>query len=121
MYPNLYWAVDGRVEISQHRYSDVTLGEFVRELSRARLPKRRERIVYRDNLKRSSRGQLARGRTVDVNDMLIEVNDFLADHANYHVVAESGDIAIEAKRERLHIVAIGKMFGQQLRGNLVQI
>jgi indolepyruvate decarboxylase len=95
-------AVDGRVEISQHEYSDVTLGEFVRALARAKLPHHRERVVYRDNLKRPSRGRLTRERRLDVNDMLVEVNDFLAEHADYHVVAESGDMLFGGLELQLH-------------------
>lgn len=96
------WAVDGRVEISQHEYSEVTLGEFVRALSRAKVPRRRERIRYYDNLARPARGRLARSRAIDVNDLLVELNDFLAEHVNYHVVAESGDMLFGGLELRLH-------------------
>ncbi|MEE2664685.1 MAG: thiamine pyrophosphate-binding protein [Myxococcota bacterium] len=96
------WAVDGRVAISQHEYSEVTLGEFVRALSRAKVSRRRERISYYDNLKRPTSGRLPRSRTIDVNDLLVELNDFLAEHADYHVVAESGDMLFGGLELRLH-------------------
>jgi indolepyruvate decarboxylase len=96
------WAIDGRVEISQHEYSNVTLREFVRALARAKLPRRRERITYHDNLERPARGRLARSRRIDINDMLVELNDFLAEHADYHVVAESGDMLFGGLELRLH-------------------
>lgn len=96
------WAVDERVAISQHEYSEVTLGEFVRALSRAKVSRRRERISYYDNLKRPTSGRLPRSRTIDVNDLLVELNDFLAEHADYHVVAESGDMLFGGLELRLH-------------------
>jgi len=96
------WAVDRRVEVSHHEYSNVGLADFVRALARAKLPRRREKIVYRDNLKRPARGRVARSSPVDINDMLVELNDFLAGHADYHVVAESGDMLFGGLELRLH-------------------
>jgi indolepyruvate decarboxylase len=86
---NSIWAVDRRVEISHHHYDEVQLADFVRELSRAKVPKRSEKVEYYDNLKRGERPADAPLR---VNDLLVEVNDFLAAHRDYHVVAESGDM-----------------------------
>jgi indolepyruvate decarboxylase len=95
-------AIEGRVEISQHEYSSVRLGELVRALSRVELPGRRERVVYRDNLERPPRGRLARSRRIDINDMLVELNEFLAEHGDHHVVAESGDMLFGGLELRLH-------------------
>lgn len=87
------WAVDERVNISFHSYTEVTLGEFVARLARAELPRREEPIVYRDNLKRKPFA--AKSRTpLTINDLLVEVNHFLASvHGPvYDVFAESGDM-----------------------------
>jgi len=95
------WAVDSRVEVSQHEFSQVVLADFVRELSRARIAARRERVVYCDNLVRPARGRRPPARPLDVNDMLVELNDFLAENADYHVVAESGDMLFGGLELRL--------------------
>jgi indolepyruvate decarboxylase len=85
------WAVNQRVNVSFHTYTEVTLRDFVSRLSKETLPRFRERIAYHDNLKRTPRRN---GRPLCINDMLLEVNDFLADHADarYDVFAESGDM-----------------------------
>ncbi|MCZ6782924.1 MAG: thiamine pyrophosphate-binding protein [Proteobacteria bacterium] len=95
------WAVSGRVEISHHQYRDVELAEFVASLSRAKLPRFREKVVYRDNLKRGATRSGVE-RALSVNDLLVEVNDFLADHGDYHAVAESGDMLFGGLELRLH-------------------
>src|SRR5262249_57619187 len=46
------WAVDGRVHVSFHTYTDVHIRDFVRGLLRARLRRHRERVRYHDNLPR---------------------------------------------------------------------
>ena len=81
------WAVAQRVNISFHTYTDVMLKDFIAGLAREKLPRFREKISYFDNLKRtrSTAGRLT------VNDMLVEMNDFLAQHDGYDVIAESGD------------------------------
>jgi indolepyruvate decarboxylase len=78
------------VEISHHQYTEVELGEFVAGLAKTRLPKRKTRVRYLDNLKRPARRD--RRRPLSVNDMLVEVDDFLAESDDTHVVAESGDM-----------------------------
>ncbi len=83
------WATEERVEISHHQYADVTLADFVSGLARAKLPRFKEKVVSIDNLKRGPRR--AR-RPLSINDLLVEVNDFLAETPDYHVVAESGDM-----------------------------
>jgi indolepyruvate decarboxylase len=88
------WAIANRVNVSFHTYTDVTLRDFVRELARQDLPRFRERIRYYDNLKRTrARARAASaGAGVSINDLLVEVNDFLAEHRGYDVFAESGDM-----------------------------
>jgi len=85
------WAIDGGVRVSFHQYTEVELRDFVTELSRARLPRFGEKVRYVDNLKRARRGPDGRA-PVSVNDLLLEVNRFLAAHPGYHVFAESGDM-----------------------------
>jgi indolepyruvate decarboxylase len=85
------WAVNERVNVSFHTYTDVQLGDFVARLGREKLPRFRERVAYRDNLRRTR--YAAGGATpLSINDLLLEVNHFLAGHAGYDVVAESGDM-----------------------------
>jgi indolepyruvate decarboxylase len=84
------WALDGRVNVSFHQYTDVELYDFVAELARQALPRFRERVVYHDNLVPPRPGS-ERRRPLRVNDLLVALNRFLAVHPGYHVVAESGD------------------------------
>ena len=44
------WAIDGRVNVSFHQYTDVELYDFVAALAAQPLPRFRERIAYHDNL-----------------------------------------------------------------------
>jgi indolepyruvate decarboxylase len=85
------WAVNERVNVSFHTYTDVQLGDFVARLGREKLPRFRERVVYRDNLRRTRFVPGAR-TPLSINDLLLEVNHFLAGHEGYDVVAESGDM-----------------------------
>jgi indolepyruvate decarboxylase len=64
------------------------LKDFVSGLVAEKLPKRREKVHYYDNLKRG--GKRPKDK-LSINDMLVEINDFLADHHGYDVFAESGD------------------------------
>jgi indolepyruvate decarboxylase len=82
------WAVENRVNVSFHTYTDVTLRDFVRGLVRADLKCHRERVTYCDNLGNRQRNLRHRVRVADV---LREMNHFLAQHKNFLVVAESGD------------------------------
>jgi TPP-dependent 2-oxoacid decarboxylase len=82
------WAVENKVNVSFHTYTDVTLRDFVRGLMRAELKTHRERVHYSDNLAPPRRGNDGRLR---VSDVLREINEFLARHKNFMVVAESGD------------------------------
>jgi indolepyruvate decarboxylase len=96
------WALQGRVNVSYHTYTDVMLRDFVGELAGQRLPRIRERITYHDNLKRTPRAAARTPRPLSVNDLLLEVNDFLAAHPGYHVLAESGDMLFGGLELRLH-------------------
>ena len=102
------WAVAGRVEVSHHQYSEVELHEFVAGLADSKLRRRGEKVVYHDNLKRRARprsraaARARKPRPLSVNDLLVEVNDFVADHHDYHVVAESGDMLFGGLEVRLH-------------------
>jgi indolepyruvate decarboxylase len=82
------WAVDGRVNVSFHTYTDVMLPEFVAALARERLPRFRETVAYHDDLVRPGARD---DDPLSVNDLLLELNDFLDGHPGYHVFAESGD------------------------------
>jgi indolepyruvate decarboxylase len=84
------WAIEGRVNVSFHQYTDVELYDFVSALASRPLPRFRERIAYHDNL-HEPRPRAASRKPLRVNDMLVELNRFLAAHPGYHVVAESGD------------------------------
>jgi len=83
------WALDRRVEVSYHEYADVSVGDFTAALAASRLPRHVEKVQYYDNLKRPA-GR-SDSRPLSINDMLVELNDFLADCPGYDVVAESGD------------------------------
>ena len=94
------WAADGRVNVSFHQYTDVTLRDFVRKLAGEKLPRFREKVRYHDNLK-APRGSAASTRPLTVNDMLVETNRFLAESGRYHVLAESGDMLFGGLELRL--------------------
>jgi TPP-dependent 2-oxoacid decarboxylase len=94
------WAVDGRVNVSFHQYSEVELREFVTGLAKARTPRFDENVRYHDNLRRSRRGPSTRA-PLSVNDLLVEANHFLDAHPGYHVFAESGDMLFGGLELRL--------------------
>jgi len=87
------WAIENRVNISFHTYTDVTLKDFVARLAAERLPRSREPVRYFDNLKRTPLPKIGRReQPLSINDLLVEVNDFLAEQSGYDVFAESGDM-----------------------------
>lgn len=94
------WALGDRVNVSFHQYTDVQLADFVGRLAHEKLPRLRERVVYHDNLdrRRASRP----GAPLLNNDLLLEVNDFLARNRGYHVFADSGDLLFGGLELRLH-------------------
>jgi indolepyruvate decarboxylase len=83
------WALDGRVNVSYHTYTEVELREFIVALGREKLPRFREKVVYCDNLKRTPASPP--GASLRVNDLLLEMNEFLDRHPGYDVFADSGD------------------------------
>jgi TPP-dependent 2-oxoacid decarboxylase len=83
------WALDGRVHVSFHTYTDVHIRDFVRGLLRARLRRHHERVRYHDNLPRAGR---ATAEPLEVTALLHEINRFLRDHPRHLVVTESGDM-----------------------------
>ena len=87
---NSIWAVSRRVNVSFHTYTDVMLKDFVAGLAKKPLPRFREKIEYWDNLKRP--GSKRASSKLTTNDLLVEVNEFLAAHGGYDVFAESGDM-----------------------------
>ncbi|HVN39008.1 MAG TPA: thiamine pyrophosphate-binding protein [Myxococcota bacterium] len=99
------WALANRVNVSFHTYTDVTLRDFVRELARQDLPRFRERIHYRDNLKRNGHAAPP-GSGISINDLLVEVNAFLAEQPGYDVFAESGDMLFGGLEIRLRAGAL---------------
>jgi indolepyruvate decarboxylase len=82
------WAVENRVNVSFHTYTDVTLRDFVRGLMRADLKHHREKVSYSDNL---AQPVARRNSGLRVADVLREINEFLAQHKKFMAVAESGD------------------------------
>jgi indolepyruvate decarboxylase len=103
------WAIDGSVRVSFHQYTEVELRDFVVELARARLPRFGEKVRYCDNLERRRGGPSTRA-PVSVNDLLLEVNHFLAAHPGYHLFAESGDMLFGGLEVR--VPAPGLYFAQ---------
>jgi indolepyruvate decarboxylase len=83
------WAVQNKVDVSYHTYTDVTVRDYVKTLLKAPLKQRREKVVYCDNLAPQSAKV---DRAVTVSDMLWEVNTFLQSRTGYTVVAEAGDM-----------------------------
>jgi indolepyruvate decarboxylase len=63
----------------------------VARLAEARLPRFGEKVTYHDNLRRAPASAKADSRPLGINDLLVEVNAFLASNPAYHVFAESGD------------------------------
>jgi TPP-dependent 2-oxoacid decarboxylase len=92
------WAVDGRVHVSFHTYTDVHIRDFVRGLLRTKLRRHRERVRYHDNLPRETPRPAA---PLEVTGLLREVNRFLREHPRHLVVAESGDMLFAGLDVRL--------------------
>jgi TPP-dependent 2-oxoacid decarboxylase len=82
------WAVENRVNVSFHTYTDVTLRDFVHGLARTDLKPHQEKVTYSDNL---TKPKPDTDRRVRVADVLREINNFLAQQKKFMVVAESGD------------------------------
>jgi indolepyruvate decarboxylase len=85
------WAVDRRVDVTYHSFIDVGVREFVRALQRQNLRNHHEKVTYSSNLTGGVTGDVNRA-PVRVSQVLAVVNEFLAEHRRYQVVAESGDM-----------------------------
>jgi TPP-dependent 2-oxoacid decarboxylase len=83
------WAHSQRVNVSYHTYTEVALKDFVSGLAKESLPRFHERVRYCDNLKPPDPDV---SKALSVNDLLVEVNAFLAANEGYDVFAESGDM-----------------------------
>jgi indolepyruvate decarboxylase len=81
-------AVDDRVDVSFHSYTDVTLRDFLAALLRAPLRRHTARVAYADNLRPQPRRTQ---RAVRVSDVLWEINRTLAGRRDLFFVAEAGD------------------------------
>jgi len=83
------WAVDRRVDVKYHTYTDVEVRDFVRALLKCEFRPRRETVEYADNL---GSMPVTNGGQLKVADILKLTNEFLARHPRYMTVAESGDM-----------------------------
>ena len=83
------WAVDRKVDVKFHTYTDVAVRDFVRALLKEKIRHHSERVQYADNLREIA---ARNGKPVKVGQILATVNEFLATHRDYLVVAESGDM-----------------------------
>jgi TPP-dependent 2-oxoacid decarboxylase len=83
------WAVDRKVDVKYHTYTDVAVRDFVHALRKEKLRNHHEKVVYADNLREIA---ARNGKAVKVSQILATVNDFLAEKREYIVVAESGDM-----------------------------
>jgi len=88
---NSVWAVDRRVDVKYHSYIDVGVNDFVRALLRQDLRNHQETVTYANNLPAAPEAG-PDASPVRVSEVLRAVNDFLATHERYMVVAESGDM-----------------------------
>ncbi len=93
-------ALDKRVEVSLHSYSDVSLRAFARGLLDEKLKRHKEAITYYDNLPPAPKwlanwkvdGRSTGTATVKVGEALHVLNHFLEGRRDFVVVAEAGDM-----------------------------
>ncbi len=92
-------ALDRRVEVSLHSYTEVSLRDFARGLLDQKLRRHKEKVTYHDNLtappKWLSSGKPTTGSstaTVKVAEALHVLNHFLEGRDEFVVVAEAGDM-----------------------------
>src|ERR1700691_939860 len=88
---NSVWAVDRRVDVKYHSYIGVGVRDFVSALRKQSIQHHEETVCYADNL-REAIGAGGGGSALLVGEILKVVNEFLATHDGYMVVAESGDM-----------------------------
>jgi TPP-dependent 2-oxoacid decarboxylase len=86
------WAVDRRVDVKYHTYMNVAVRDFVRALRKQTIRRHQETVRYADNLREAVGGANGGGAALKVGEILMLVNEFLAAHRRYMVVAESGDM-----------------------------
>ena len=86
------WAVDRRVDVKYHTYMNVGVRDFVRALRKQSIQRHDETVRYADNLRAGAGAVNGGGATLGVGEILMVVNEFLASHKRYMVVAESGDM-----------------------------
>lgn len=84
------WAVDRRVDVKYHTYMNVAVRDFVRALRKQSIRQHTETVHYADNLRTAAASDGA--SALHVSEILVVVNQFLASHKRYMVVAESGDM-----------------------------
>ena len=89
---NTVWAVDRRVDIKYHTYTDVAVRDFVSALLKQELRHHRETVTYASNLTSDAARPSGVSAPVKVSEMLRAVNDFVAENRDYMVIAESGDM-----------------------------
>jgi TPP-dependent 2-oxoacid decarboxylase len=83
------WAVDRRVDVKYHTYTEVGVRDFVRALLKTDLKRHPEKVTYADNLRDVPKRD---DQQIRVGQILVAVNEFLAAHRRYMVVTESGDM-----------------------------
>ncbi|MGZ6213073.1 MAG: thiamine pyrophosphate-dependent enzyme, partial [Candidatus Binataceae bacterium] len=86
------WAVDRRVDVKYHTYMNVGVRDFVRALRKQHIQRHDETVHYADNLREAIGRSNGGGAALRVGEILMVVNEFLAAHKRYMVVAESGDM-----------------------------
>jgi indolepyruvate decarboxylase len=86
------WAVDRRVDVKYHTYMNVAVRDFVRALRKQNIRRHQETVRYADNLREAIGSANGGGAALKVGEILMVVNEFLAAHKRYMVVAESGDM-----------------------------
>lgn len=89
---NSVWAVDRRVDIKYHTYTDVAVRDFVGALLKQELRRHRETVAYASNLTNGAARPGGETVPVKVSEVLRAVNDFVAENRDYMVVTESGDM-----------------------------
>ncbi|HZR47062.1 MAG TPA: thiamine pyrophosphate-binding protein, partial [Candidatus Manganitrophaceae bacterium] len=84
------WAVESRVHVSFHTYTDVRINDYIKALLKSPLRRHSERVVYHDNLPKRKSKKPA-GAPIEMGEVLHEVNDFLMKRKNFLAITESGD------------------------------
>jgi indolepyruvate decarboxylase len=84
------WAVENRVHISFHTYTDVQINDFIKALLKLPLPHHKEKITYHDNLPKRTT-EIRSDQPIQMAEVLHEVNDFLKERKDFMAITESGD------------------------------